>query len=225
MGQTSPRWEISGGVGAVGYLGDLNQNRFWSRAFRSGAHAEAKRYLNDFLALRYRFQVGQFCGKDSYYPNRQSRNLSVEPLFIENALLLDWDWYNLNPLFYRQRYSAQAVFSPYLFTGIAVVYANPKPTFDQTLTPYTWIREGIAQDQNARYSKMHVAFPLGGGIKYDLSPDWIISAEASIRLTTTDYLDGVSMAGNPDRTDSYQMGTLTLTKRLGLKKKNIRKKW
>ncbi|MEI7583317.1 DUF6089 family protein [Runella sp.] len=216
------RWEAGVGVGGVGYL---NKQDLLSKEFHAGISGHVRKYLNDFIALCYNFQVGRLCGRDSHYPDRRSRNLMFESRFMENALLVEWDFYNINPVFYRQRYGFQSIFSPYFFTGIALIYNNPEPTFKDTQTPYTWIQEGIDIDQNARYPHSHIAFPIGAGIKYDLSPEWTLGLEITFRIATTDYLDGISYSGNPKRNDAYQMANLHLTRRLGLSAMKIRRKW
>ena len=39
------------------------------------------------------------------------------------------------------------------------------------------------------YSKVAMAFPVGLGIKYGLTPDWMMGLELGGRWVTTDYLD------------------------------------
>lgn len=219
------RWEVGAGIGGVGYLGDLNKQGLLSKEFHAGMSGHVRKYINDFVALRYNFQVGKLCGRDSHYPDRRSRNLMFESRFMENALLVEWDFYNMNPLFYRQRYGFQSIFSPYFFMGIAFIYNNPKPNFKDTQTPYAWIREGIETDRNAQYRHTHIVFPIGMGIKYDLSPEWIVGFEVTLRIATTDYLDGISYSGNSKRNDAYQMANLHLIRRLGLSSMKIRRKW
>ncbi|AYQ36085.1 DUF6089 family protein [Runella sp. SP2] len=223
--QSMHRWEVGIGTGTVGYLGDLNRHDLWPREFRPSVNLYARKYIGDVVALRYNVQGGQFWGRDKHYPTRLSRNLTLETNFVENSLLLEWDFYNMNPIFYRQQNGFQSFFSPYFFSGISVVYAKPQINFDESQTPYTWIREGIAIDRAANYSAFHLSFPVGLGIKYDVSPEWIVGLEASFRLSTSDYLDGVSYAGNAKKNDAYQVATFNITRRLGLYKMRIRRRW
>lgn len=225
-GQAEGRWEIGGGLGAVGYLGDLNQRDLLSKEFNFSYHGFIRKYISTGnFALRYNLQFGKFSGRDSHYPNRASRNLSIDTRFIENAFLVEWDYFNINPIYYRQYYGYQPVYTPYFFAGPAAVYTNPRPNFDLTYSPYAIILEGIEHDRNAQYTHWHLAFAFGGGMKFDLSPSVNIGLEASFRVARSDYLDGVSRAGNPNRNDAYQLLTLTGTYRFGLKQRNIRRKW
>jgi len=223
--QSMDRWEVGIGTGTVGYLGDLNRHDLWPKEFRPSINLYARKYLGDVVALRYNVQGGQFWGRDSHYPSRLSRNLTLEAKFVENSLLVEWDFYNMNPVFYRQQHGFQSFFSPYFFTGISVVYVNPNVDYDATQTPYTWVREGIAIDRSSQSGPLHFVIPVGLGVKYDLSPEWIIGVEASFRLSRSDYLDGVSYAGNPTKNDAYEVATFNITRRLGLYKMRVRRRW
>jgi hypothetical protein len=225
FGQQAHRWEVGSGIGASGYLGDLNKSDLWSKEFHLSNQFFVRKYIGDFFAFRYNFQFGHLSGRDSYYTDRVSRNLSVQTIFIENTLLVEWDFNDMNPLNYRQRYGSEIVWSPYFFAGIGTVYTNPKVNFDESETQYTSIREGIEYDRNAQYSRHHVILPFGGGLKCDISPDWCIGIEATFRIAMDDYVDGVSRAANSSRTDGYQMGTLTITRRIGMNRFKIRRKW
>ncbi|MEL7161210.1 MAG: thrombospondin type 3 repeat-containing protein, partial [Bacteroidota bacterium] len=48
-----------------------------------------------------------------------------------------------------------------------------------------------------------VVFPLGGGLKWYLSPKTALNLEVSYRMTGADLIDGVSASGNPDQDDAY----------------------
>ncbi|NBB21838.1 outer membrane beta-barrel protein [Runella sp. CRIBMP] len=225
-GQAESRWEIGGCLGAVGYLGDLNQQDLMSKEFNFSYQGFVRKYINTSnFAFRYNLQVGKFSGRDSNYPNRASRNLSIDTRFVENAFLIEWDYFDINPIYYRQYYGYQPVYTPYFFAGPTVVYTNPRPDFTQTYSPYATILEGIEHDKNARYAHWHLAFAFGGGMKFDLSPSVNLGIEASFRIATSDYVDGISKAGNPNRNDGYQLITMTGTYRLGIRRKSIRRKW
>jgi Domain of unknown function (DUF6089) len=225
-GQAENRWEIGGGMGVVGYLGDLNQQDLLSKEFNFSYHGFIRKYIGTGnFALRYNLQFGKLSGRDSHYPNRASRNLSIDTRFFENALLIEWDYFDINPIYYRQYYGYQPVYTPFFFAGPAVVYTNPRPNFDLTYSPYAAVLEGIEHDRNARYAHWNLAFVFGGGMKFDLSPSVNLGLEASFRVATSDYIDGISRAGNSNRNDAYQLLSLTGTYRLGLKQRNIRRKW
>jgi hypothetical protein len=51
----------------------------------------------------------------------------------------------------------------------------------------------------------------GLGVKYKLSRNLTVSVEIGLRIASTDYLDEVSLKGNPGNNDWYSLTGLTLT--------------
>ena len=70
-------------------------------------------------------------------------------------------------------------------------------------------------DTQTSFSKVTLAVPLGISLKYSLPRDFYVSLESGYRFVTTDYLDGISKTGNPNRRDTYFYTGLTLTKAFG----------
>ena len=65
-------------------------------------------------------------------------------------------------------------------------------------------------DLIADQGTIHVVMPIGVGLKMDVSKKMQIGLEAGLRMPFTDYLDGISQAGNPDGNDTYFMSGLSL---------------
>ena len=214
-GQLRHRWEAGGGLSALGYLGDLNREGLISREFKPALSLFLRHSVGDHLSLKANMMLGKISGQDSNYPSRASRNLSMSSPLVEGSLMLEWDMFEMNPDYYRYSYNYENAYTPYFFGGIGLAYTNPSVDFSETQTPYAYIREGISRDAVANYSKYNVVFPLGAGIKYDLNPCAGLALEVAFRITMTDYLDGVSEAGNSRRPDAYQMVTFKYMHRLG----------
>ena len=215
LAQKPARWEVGGGIGVLGYLGDLGQNDFIAREFNPSFHSFARRYVSDYFSIKSSLTMGQISGRDSYYSTRQSRNFVMDSPLVEFSTVVEWDLLDINPEYYRYKYRLTGICTPYFFAGIGGVYTNPVVNFDETQTPYPWIIDGIKKDIESPHSKYHVVFPLGVGFKYDFSPCWGLSVEAGFRVTMTDYLDGVSYSGNPKKTDAYEMVSVSFMHRLG----------
>lgn len=213
--QKPARWEVGGGLGPLGYLGDLNENDLVAREFNFSFQSFARRYVSDFFSVKSTLTMSQISGKDSYYSSRQSRNLEMDSPLVEFATVVEWDLFDMNPEYYRYKYRLRGISTPYFFAGIGGVYTSPGIDFSQTQTPYPSILEGIKKDILTPHSRYHVVFPLGVGYKYDITPCWGLSVEASFRVTMSDYIDGISFAGNPNKTDAYQMVTVSFMHRLG----------
>jgi hypothetical protein len=58
-------------------------------------------------------------------------------------------------------------------------------------------------------------FPVGAGLRYQLSNSFALHAEAVYRFTLTDYLDGFKYSVNPDKRDSYYGLSVGISFRLG----------
>ena len=73
------------------------------------------------------------------------------------------------------------------------------------------------KDAHFNYSNTQFSLPIGLGVKYDLTNNLNIGFEYGIRLVWTDYLDGVSQAGNPNKNDVYFSGGIVLAYRFNKK--------
>ena len=103
--------------------------------------------------------------------------------------------------------------SPYFFAGIGLAIIKPEPDFSKTSGSADFLMK-VGLDENAGKIKSHFVLPLGAGVKFDLSEWWNVSLEMGARATFTDYLDGLSEAGNPDANDWYYFTGITVLRRL-----------
>ncbi len=215
IAQKPLRWEIGGSLNGVGYLGDLNKNDLISKEFHLGYSSYIRHYVSDYFAIRSSLMMGEISGSDVHYSSRASRNLTMSSPLVELAAVVEWDLNDMNPEYYRYKYKLRGISTPYFFAGVGGVYTNPSVNYSETTSPYTTTLEGIKRDENAIRSKYNVVFPFGFGYKFDLNPCWGLAVEAAFRISTTDYLDGVSYAGNPNKPDAYQVLSFSVMHRLG----------
>ena len=218
--QQVKKWEAGVFVGISGYLGDLNKSDFFSREPRAGLGLLGRYHISPNFALRGSLNFGRLSGKDSYFDDRKVRNLTTTSPLSEIAGIIEWDPFGkkrfvYDSVNYQVKFSKRL--SPYFFTGLGFAFTNPKPDFSNPLTTNPSILNGIAQDKVAVYSNLHATIPFGIGVKYDLDQKWVLGLEGSFRLAFSDYLDGISKAGNPGRDDRYVFYGFTLTRRLGPK--------
>lgn len=87
-------------------------------------------------------------------------------------------------------------FAPYLTGGIGIFRFDPQTYLDNInirLQPLHTEGQGFSEyTDRAKYKLVQVNFPVGAGIKYELSPLCNLRLEVLHRITTTDYLDDVS---------------------------------
>lgn len=132
----------------------------------------------------------------SYSSGRYQRNLSFRSRISELSLVAEFyplyifvDWANT-------KYDPPKL-SPYILGGIGVFHFNPQAK-DSTgnwvdLQPLHTEGEGFPQYPNRKeYSLTQINFPVGVGLKYEISDKINIRAELMWRILQTDYLDDVS---------------------------------
>lgn len=144
----------------------------------------------------------------------EARGFSFETPLTEASLTAK---YTFND---RGRSSGVAV-APYLFAGVGVAITDPNVDFsnaegNQALM--TRVQEDIANVQTN-----HITVPFGIGLKAGLTEQIQLSVELGLRPAFNDYIDGVSIAANPNKNDWYNMGGIALSYRFG-KKKTIKKR-
>ena len=86
--------------------------------------------------------------------------------------------------------------SPYLSAGVGVFWFNPEASLNGIwvrLQPLRTEGQGFEEYPDRKpYSLIQMNFPVGLGLKYELSAFFNMKLEILHRITTTDYLDDVS---------------------------------
>lgn len=210
-----PVYEAGISTGGFVYQGELTPSRFGSyRTIKPGLNLWASKKITGKIALRANFAWASLKGDESTYKNpawRQQRNLKFTTPLKEFSLLAVWNVY-----------SFETRLRPYLFAGVgysfihvsrdysgfnAVYFANEKPAVD-----------GLAADIAHKPPRGLAVVPLGAGLRYALNPNWSLQLETNYRLIESDYLDGFSKVGNPERNDHYQSTTVGVIYSFGKKK-------
>jgi opacity protein-like surface antigen len=189
------RHEVNLFVGAAAYQGDMNGY--------SDENLSLASELNTALGLSYtlnvvnRFSVGlsyfttKLSGNDANFEDywHKKRNFSFTNQIHEFSLRFDYEPFQLQ----------NSKFMPYVFGGVGIVTGDAKTKFLSSTE--SWDNR-IAQD-NQNKKNTSFAIPLGLGVRYYLSSKVSIKLEGSVRVGMNDYLDGVSISGNPDSNDSF----------------------
>ncbi len=179
-------FEIGGMVGISNYFGDLNTTYSLRRI--GPAICLLGRYdFNNRLCLKLAATYGRLQARDSDSDNafQHARNLSFRTGVLDASLQGEFNFF---PYFHG---SEQNFYTPYIFFGLGVFYANPKAELDGR-----WIAlqhlgtEG--QPIGGEYSLVHPAVAYGIGFKADITAVWSINVELSSRALFTDYIDDVS---------------------------------
>ncbi len=190
-----------GGNKGVGkpFLKDLNTG---NTKFSVGIFGSA--FIQNKFALRVEATYGSLSAKDNVLKGltddaryRYNRNLDFQTSIFEAAalaeihplnILIDWD----------ERNQSSPRLSPYLLGGVGYFSFRPQGTVPGTntlvdLKPLRTEGQGFAEFPDREdYKLQQINFPVGLGIKYELSPLLNLRLEALHRILKTDYLDDVS---------------------------------
>lgn len=210
------RYEVLGGIGVTGFMGDLggaDEASFFIQDFDFQAQRPlltvgARYKVLEPLAVKAAISYGWVSGSDELSENiyRQDRNLSFRSPIIEFGTQLEFS-YLKEPVSHRYSlrrrrggFSLQNIpINAYVFAGIAGFWFNPKGKDDQEGGSGKWVAlqplgtegQGLMEGRD-KYARIQVAFPLGLGFKYNIDRNFSIGAEFGARYTLTDYIDDVS---------------------------------
>lgn len=189
--QEDYRFDIGGGFGMTGYLGDANTANLWQNPGWDG-EVFLRYILNPRWGFKTNFYVGSLGGDSSQMTN----------VFPGAAT------YKFSTTFYELGEMAEFNFFSF---GMGESYRKLK-----RITPY--IAAGLSVTVWSVDSKMGAAFtiPLGVGAKFKLSPRWNLGLEFLMKKTFSDKLDGEHLADPYNIKSSFMKNTdwystLTLT--------------
>ncbi|MGB0391142.1 MAG: DUF6089 family protein [Salibacteraceae bacterium] len=203
------RKEFALNIGAANMLSDLGGgsgvgSRYGDFQIENSSIAVGvswKYRIHNNMALKANLMYGQLIGDDKTTENlgRRRRNLDTKTDLIE--LSGQYEFYLLREKI-GHRYKVEGVkgygsshFSLYLFAGIGGAWYNPKGSnLDGEYVKLADLNtEGQGLEGGPKdYNQLTFVFPLGAGIKYNITHLIGVQFEYGMRFTTTDYLDDVS---------------------------------
>lgn len=175
-------WEVGFQVGVSGYSGDLNP----TNPVKVSGHSVSgfvKANFDPNWALSLNYTNGTIGAKDSKSKHAQfkQRNLSFSDNLNELSLLVDFN--------FTDYFSGGGLknFSPYLYTGAALVFFNPKTEYNGQIYELP-----LYQTEGVAYKTQAFALPFGAGVKYRVGENVSLIGNVGYRTAYTDYLDDVS---------------------------------
>ncbi|WP_170110557.1 DUF6089 family protein [Flavilitoribacter nigricans] len=205
LAQGSP-WKMDFYLGIASYAGDLADHPFYSENWKPSVGLGLQYRLGAPLALKSDFYHGRLSGSDEYFStsdwpdgDRRARfnsaftqwNIALEYHFLESAA----------------RNSPRRL-SPYLALGGGLLIYEPRINFG--FTRNSELEQAISDDMGTNYSKVALNGDLTVGLDYRIFKAWSIGLSMSVHPTNTDYLDGMSWSGNPNKNDWFAKGGLRL---------------
>jgi opacity protein-like surface antigen len=214
---TPSKWEIGMNAGTLIYQGDLSESSLgYTKSLKPSVELWVSKSLDAYFSLRANLLQGSLGADESTYSTpawRRHRNLAFNSSVTEVSVQLVWD---LNGKTYRE---AMRRFSPYFFAGagFAIFHINRNwSRFDTTyFNSNSTARIGLGMDTLHKTPTFLPVIPVGAGLRYMVTNQIFINAEATYRITTSDYIDGFSYSGNPAKNDHYYGLTLGISYRFG----------
>ncbi len=211
------KWQVGVNGGILIYQGDLTPSDIGSYStMKPVVGVYVSRVLNPSFLLRTNIAFGKLYGNDASYdiPSwRKERNFTFTSPMLEISELLVWNMYSNNGNELGKR------FSPYLFAGAGISLINVSRDYSRFNNTYfatnTKILNGLSNDIKRTPPRAALIIPLGIGTEIYLIPKLSLTAETNFRYTFTDYLDGFSLAANPEKKDFYHSHTVGLLYRFG----------
>ncbi len=202
--------------GGANYLGDLVETRvpFFNETQAAYGLSGTFIFGNEW-GLRLGGIRAKISGQDSNFEDQNiiDRSFSFDTDITEASIVLTWEPFGKRR--YRDDHRFRKIFSPYIFAGIGMTFWDAQPDFSLA-SREMWF-ERIQRDRPNEGSQSSVSIPMGVGLKRDLGKKAVISLELGLRTAFTDYLDGISYTGNPEKNDWYTFGGLTYSFRFGPK--------
>jgi Domain of unknown function (DUF6089) len=209
------KYQLGASLGTYVYMGDLTPNSLGSyRTLKPALNLFASKLFSPSFALRANIGFGRLKGDDAKYAHpeyRQQRNFNFTSPVTEISALAEWNVLSRN-------YISRG-FSPYVFAGIGYSFLKIWRDWSNLNTEYFGedVLTGLAADAQQSLPRGLLVLPVGIGIRYYLTDRIGISAEASYRVMSTDYLDGFSKAANPTENDHYGIYSIGAVYRIGKK--------
>lgn len=209
-------WTMGVNLGTYIYQGDLTPSvaGSWKTA-RPGIELSLTKQVTYHMTLKYALVLASLAGDDTKYKNEQEyrgyRQFYYKSHFAELSVSDNFS------LFGADR--PEKRFNPYVSAGVGVAFMLYKSnSWANTQWSYfsaSNLREHVKEDSVTGIPRAFVSVPLGLGFNYRLNDRLHLNVEGLYRLSTSDYMDGYSRAGNNSKNDYFYSITAGLHFTLG----------
>jgi hypothetical protein len=185
--------EVGGILGFSNYQGDLVEDPIKFGETRLSYGGFLRYHLKDRIKIKGGAYLANISGSDENADGGlQSRGWKFEASVLEFSLQGEY-----HPLA-KPRTGETGLFqkqvSPYIATGFGVTIADVKLTVPA---------QDVSKFPEPGETNIFLSIPIVAGVRVDLHEHFSLGFEAGWRTPLSDYLDGVSKNGNPDKNDWY----------------------
>ncbi len=196
--------EVGVSLGSSNHLSDVQSFNLYAKGTTFAYNISARYPLNQMLFLKANYFGTRLSGDETRFSEawHKARGFKYNNQLHEVGLSLEWD---ILAKMYSKR--QDSVFhrrlSPYLFAGAALNIVKFDVDYNLKDGSNAVIPTDLINKDLTERKTQDLAIPVGAGLKYSLSPSLYINIESCLRKTSSDYLDGISYAGNPLKKDWY----------------------
>ena len=193
LAQEQARWIIGLSGGSAVYQGELSQDGFGSLRGQTLVWGGGVQFRpSPYWSLGLQGHLGELTAEDAFYPDdafRMNRRFSFQTNFYDLALLG-----RFFPLGLQR-------FQPQVGIGAGLLFYDPSPSLLDN--QHLELADLIKDDLEADIPDQTWFIPIRFSLAYQFSSTFALEGGLQYNFTQTDYLDGVSAAGNPENYDRY----------------------
>ena len=209
-------FEAGAFAGFSAYIGDLNTDRLFHKVYPAAgvvARFNHSQRLSTRINATYSILRGNDRNTGQPYSNILESADYPSVYYEFETGMVEFSIQSELHLFPFKYDDMPISWTPYLFAGAGGIYFSPNP---MEISDGGSLRDPAGgahwhPDDDADYLNLALVGFAGLGVKYKLSRHFSASVEIGLRITSTDYLDEVSLKGDPQRNDWYSFTGLTLT--------------
>jgi len=180
-------------AGAMNYQGDLVDGIVELKETQLAFGAGFKYQMFSDIAIRGTLILGKISGDDLNSERFVDRGYSFENKVTEIAVAVEY--HPLGRGRWNLRNELIKNISPYVYGGAGYMFGDP------TVIGLPASSEDLANETTSR-----LVIPFGIGIQLTFNENYYVGFEAGSRYLGDDYIDGVSIEGNPNANDWYLTG-------------------
>jgi len=198
---------LEGGIffGISNYQGDLVEPLIELKETKLGYGIFLRYNFYDYVSLRGSFYGGSISGTDdnAVQIGRRNRQASFNSKLYEFSL--NGEWNILGNPFSGYVNAKKRLLYPYVSVGVGMNYVDP----------IVLQGEGNLNPEEEHYKKVNLVIPFCGGVKFKINDRAVLGMEAGFRTAFSDYLDGISILGNPKWNDWYMFAGINVAAVIG----------
>lgn len=202
--QSPYRFEAGINIGTLLYQGDLIESPFGSfKGARPMVNVWLAKPFTPYFSWRGNLTIGSMSADEARFQNpswKQYRRFAFSTPATEITGMVVFNPYGDNGK------SPDRTLTPYVMIGAGGTFLNIRrdwSSLDSNAALKSSLQSGYTKDSAHALPRVLPVVPVGAGVKWMVTPNIAVNAEATLRFVFTDYLDGFSYTANPGRKDSY----------------------